>query len=295
MPMPFTRHPANPILSPDPLNTWEALNVFNPGVIHHNGLFHMFYRAQGLDYVSQIGYAVSSDGIHFNRMRSPVFSPSTANETRGVEDPRITFLAEENRFIMAYTAYSDLGIMPMFAESHNLIQWTRLGHLVEGEDNKDHVLFPRKINGNYFSFHRRPPSIGYATSEDMIHWDLKGPILSPRASSWDNLRVGAGGVPIETEEGWLVIYHAYDQDHIYRLGACLLDLDEPWNVITRSEHFFMEPAEIWEQKGDVPNVVFSCANPVVEEKIYLYYAGADRMIGLATAPLQDVIDYAKAG
>jgi len=289
--MPFKRHPANPILVPDPLNSWEALNVFNPAVVHHEGLFHMLYRAQGLDYVSSIGYAVSEDGVHFNRMRDPVFTPEGPHEARGVEDPRITYLPDEDRFIMAYTAYSDLGVTPMFAESNNLITWRRLGALVYGEENKDHVLFPKKINGRYFSFHRRPPSICFAFSSDLITWELQGSILKPRPESWDSVRVGAGGVPIQTGEGWLVIYHAYDHEHIYRLGACLLDLNEPWRVINRAATFFMEPAEIWEQKGDVPNVVFSCANPVLNGTVCLYYAGADRMIGLATASLQDVLDY----
>jgi predicted GH43/DUF377 family glycosyl hydrolase len=90
----------------------------------------------------------------------------------------------------------------------------------------------------------------------------------------------------------LVIYHAYDYDHIYRLGACLLDIQEPWRVISRAAAHFMQPSEIWEQKGDVPYVVFSCANPVKEKTVYLYYAGADRMIGLATASLSDLLDYA---
>jgi beta-1,2-mannobiose phosphorylase / 1,2-beta-oligomannan phosphorylase len=291
----FKRHPANPILVPDPLNHWEALNVFNPGVVFHQGLFHMFYRAQGLNYVSCIGYAVSQDGVHFNKLREPILSSHGREENRGVEDPRITYLPEEHRFIMAYTAYSDLGITPMFAESRNLITWTRLGALVRGEDNKDHVIFPKKVNNHYVSFHRRPPSIGLATSEDMNDWDLHGPVLEPRTNSWDCLRVGAGGVPIETEEGWLVIYHAYDYEHIYRLGACLLDLEEPQRVIYRSSNYFMEPQEIWEMKGDVPNVVFSCANPLVNGEIYLYYGGADRMIGLATANLQEVIDFVKHG
>jgi predicted GH43/DUF377 family glycosyl hydrolase len=291
--MPFVRHPLNPILTPDPLNSWEALNVFNPGVIYHQGMFHMFYRAQGLDYVSSIGYAVSSDGLHFNRLRNPVISPQGSEESRGVEDPRVTYLENEGRFIMAYTAYSDLGITPMFAESNNLITWHRIGPLVRGEDNKDHVLFPRKIRGKYFSFQRRPPSIGYAFSDNLLSWDLKSPILEPRSGAWDSDRVGAGGVPIETDHGWLVIYHAYDHDHVYRLSACILDLEEPWRVLHRAQGYFMEPREIWEQKGDVPNVVFSCANPLVSGTIYLYYAGADRMIGLATAKLADVIDFAK--
>lgn len=286
------RHPDNPILRPNPLNDWEALNVFNPGVIYHNNLFHMFYRAQGLDYVSHIGYAVSSDGVHFNRLQQPVFSPELEDEKRGVEDPRLTYLQDEGRFIMAYTAYGATGsITPRFAESCNLIEWRRLGALVEGEDNKDHVLFPRKIKGRYVSFHRRPPSIWLAYSDDpeLSNWGDFVEVMGPREDGWDSKRVGGGGAPIETEHGWLVLYHAYDFDHVYRLGVCLLDLDDPRRVISRPRDFIMEPEMTWELKGDVPTVVFSAANPVVDGTVYVYYGGADRLIGLATCALDELV------
>ena len=305
--MKLKRHRLNPILKPLSLNPWEALNVFNCGVVYHNALFHMFYRAQGVDYVSYIGYAVSADGIHFNRLRDPVLSPADEWETRGVEDPRITYLADEARFIMAYTAYSPLGITPMFAESTNLITWRRIGPLVTGEDNKDHVLFPRKIKGRYVTFHRRPPSIWIATSEDLKHWDDFAVAMEPREEAWDCNRVGAAGVPIETEEGWLVIYHAYYFDRFYRLGVCLLDLDDPTRVIARPASFIIEPREPWEIKGDVPNVIFSTANPVVStavgvpsdertaDIVYVYYGGADRVIGLATCELDELLAFARTG
>lgn len=286
------RHPDNPILRPNPLNDWEALNVFNPGVIYHNNLFHMFYRAQGLDYVSHIGYAVSSDGVHFNRLQQPVFSPELEDEKRGVEDPRLTYLQDEGRFIMAYTAYGATGsITPRFAESCNLIEWRRLGALVEGEDNKDHVLFPRKIKGRYVSFHRRPPSIWLAYSNDpeLSNWGDFVEVMGPREDGWDSKRVGGGGAPIETEHGWLVLYHAYDFDHVYRLGVCLLDLEDPRRVISRRRDFIMEPEMTWELKGDVPTVVFSAANPVVDGAVYVYYGGADRLIGLATCALDELV------
>ena len=291
--MQLQRHLANPILKPNPLHEWESLNVFNCGVVHHNGLFHMFYRAQGVDYVSHIGYAVSADGVHFNRLQEPVFSPHDEWDTRGVEDPRITYLADEGRSVMAYTAYSPLGITPMFAESANLIAWRRIGPLVTGEDNKDHVLFPRRIGGRYVSFHRRPPSLWLAYSADLETWGDFEPVLSPRADSWDCNRVGAGGVPIETEDGWLVIYHAYDFEHVYRLGVCLLDLDDPSKILARADSFIMEPREPWEITGDVPNVIFAAANPVVDGTVYLYYGGADRVIGLATCTLDDLLDFVK--
>ena len=293
--MKLQRHPASPILKPNPFNEWEALNVFNCAVVHHNDLFHMFYRAQGADYVSRIGYAVSTDGVHFNRLQQPIFYPETEWETRGVEDPRVTHLTHEERFIMAYTAYSPTGITPMFAESTNLITWQRIGPLVTGQKNKDHVLFPRKIGGRYASFHRPPPAIWIAYSDDLRDWGDFQPVMEPRPGLWDGNTVGAAGVPIETEHGWLIIYHAYDDERTYRFGAALLDLDDPSRVISRPKDFIMEPEEVWEFKGDVPWAIFSTANPVVDGTVYVYYGGADRVIGLATCRLDDLLEFARFG
>lgn len=306
--MKLQRHPANPLLLPDPTSDWETYNVFNPSVIHYNGLFHMHYRAQGLDWLSRIGYAVSVDGVHWNRLRRPVLEPLDVSDARGIEDPRVTEI--EGRFYMCYTAFSrevpsDVkvthmggGVTPMIAVSDNLISWERLGSIVRGEDNKDHVLFPRRINGRYVALHRRPPQVWLAESDDLIHWQEEHmrPIFGPRPDNgWDEKRVGGNGVPIETEHGWLMLYHAYNDDHVYRLGVCLLDLDDPANVIRRAKDFIFEPQELWELRGDVPNVVFSCANPVVDGTVYVYYGGADHVIGLATCKLDELLDFARHG
>ena len=172
------RHPANPLLYPDPTSDWECYNVFNPGVLYHNGLFHMYYRAQGLDWVSRIGYAVSEDGIDWNRLRQPVLEPIDGTDSRGVEDARLVEL--EGAFYMTYTAYGREfpgpgepthlggGIMPMIARSENLITWERLGAIVRGEDNKDHVLFPRQVGGRYAALHRRWPHVWLAYSDEVI-------------------------------------------------------------------------------------------------------------------------------
>ncbi len=122
------RYAGNPILEPDPAHAWEALNVFNAAAVYHNGLFHLLYRAQGLDYVSRIGYAASADGYHWLRFDRPVFSPSGELESRGVEDPRLTWL--DGRFYMVYVAYSALGTRVALAESENLVSWRRVGILL---------------------------------------------------------------------------------------------------------------------------------------------------------------------
>ncbi len=292
--MQLVRHPQSPVLYPNPLNPWEALNVFNCGVVQHNGLFHMFYRAQGVDYISRIGYAVSADGLRWNRLQHPVVEPHQGRDDyRGVEDPRITPL--DGAFYMTYTAYGVNSYFPMIARSENLIQWQDIGPL-ERAENKDHVLFPEKINGRYVILHRRPRHIWIAYSDDIIHWDGHAVILSPRPDNgWDSVSIGGNGVPIKTEHGWLVFYHGYDERRIYRQSVVLLDLDDPTKVIHRPSGFIMEPYETWEIIGDVPNVVFSCAALVVAEDIYFYYGGADRLVGLATAPFADVLDYARRG
>jgi predicted GH43/DUF377 family glycosyl hydrolase len=298
------RHPANPVLLPDPASDWECYNVFNPAVVYHNGLFHMLYRAQGLDWVSRIGYAVSEDGVHWNRLRRPVLEPVDGTDSRGVEDPRVTEI--DGVFYMCYTAYgrefhgrgrpthAGGGITPMIARSHNLITWETLGPIVRGEDNKDHVLFPRRINGRYVALHRRRPHVWLAYSDDLLTWSESDmfPIFGPRPDNrWDSRTVGANGAPIETEHGWLMLYHGYDDDHVYRFGACLLDLENPRQVIRRPRDPIFWPQELWELRGDVPNVVFSCANPVVGDTVYVYYGGGDHVIGLATCKLRDLVDF----
>ncbi len=287
--MRLQRYPHNPILLPNPVHAWEALNVFNAAVVYHNGLFHMLYRAQGLDYVSHIGYAVSEDGFHWSRLDRPVLSPREPWEARGVEDPRITHL--DGVFYMTYTGYSARGTRAAMARSTNLITWERMGIILPNENNKDHTLFPEKINGRYALLHRRPPDIWLAYSDDLVHWTDHRIIMRPRPGTWEHLKIGAGGPPIKTPVGWLIVYHAVDARHVYRLGAALLDLEDPSLVRHRSPEPILEPEETWEVKGDVPNVVFACANVVVDGTLYVYYGGADRVMAVATCPLDDLLAY----
>lgn len=292
--MRLVRHPRSPLLYPNPLHQWESLNVFNPAVTWHNGLFHMHYRAQGVDFVSRIGYAVSADGLEWNRLEKPVLAPHDGeNDYRGVEDPRVTPL--DGAFYMTYTAFGAHSYYPMIARSENLITWEDIGPL-ERAENKDHILFPEKIGGRYAILHRRPPSIWIAFSDDLRTWTDHRVIMTPREDGdWDSTRIGANGVPIKTEHGWLLFYHGYPTPIVYRQSVALLDLEDPSHVIHRPRGFIMEPQETWEIRGDVPNVIFSSAALVVEDELYFYYAGSDRLIGLATAPYAAVLDFARHG
>ncbi len=286
--MELQRYEGNPILLPNPFHRWESLNVFNAAVVHHNGLFHMLYRAQGPDYVSHIGYAVSEDGFRWARLDRPVLSPKDPWEVRGVEDPRVTRIGDA--FYMTYTGYSPQGTRACLARSVNLIAWERLGVLLPDEDNKDHVLFPERIRGRYALLHRRPPDIWLAYSDDLLHWTDHRPILRPRPGSWESLKIGAGGPPLRTEKGWLLIYHGVDENRVYRLGAALLALEDPSRVLARLPDPILEPRETWEVKGDVPNVVFACGNVVVDGTLYVFYGGADRVMAVATCPLEELLD-----
>lgn len=297
-----------PVMEPDPTSPWENVNVFNPSVIYHNGLFHMHYRAEGVDWVSRIGYAVSEDGIHWNRLREPVLSPKGPRESRGVQDPRVTEL--EGAFYMTYTAWSPYekgedcaggNIFPMIAKSSNLITWDRIGPIEEYRNNKDHVLFPRKIGGRYAALIRRripKPVISVAFSDDLVSWgedDFK-PIFGSRPDNWwDNPSVGGNGVPIECDEGWLLFYHGTDEKHVYRIGVALLAKDDPSAIINRPKEPLLAPEEVWEVRGDVPNVVFSNANIRVGDTAYVFYGGGDHVIGLATCDFDKLVDYAKNG
>lgn len=294
--MQLIRHPQSPLLYPNPLHRWESMNVFNAAITEHNGLFHMHYRAQGVDFISHVGYAVSPDGLIWNRLQNPVMSPHRDREDyRGVEDPRVTPL--EGEFYLCYTAYGINGNYPMIARSENLITWEDVGPL-ETTENKDHVLFPEKINGRYAILHRRRPHIWVAYSDDLKTWDNHTIIMSPRddgQDAWDSKSIGANGLPVKTPYGWLLFYHGYSEAHIYRHSVALLDLNDPSKVLHRPKTYIMEPTETWEIRGDVPNVIFSCSNNVVGDQLYFYYGGADRMIGLATAPFADVVAFAREG
>jgi predicted GH43/DUF377 family glycosyl hydrolase len=121
------------------------------------------------------------------------------------------------------------------------------------------------------------------------------PIFWPRSGEWDCKSVGTNGVPIETEYGWLLLYHGYDEEHVYKFGACLRNLEDPSQIVHRPRDPIFWPEELWELLGDVPNVVFSCANPEVDGTVYVYYGGGDHVVGLATCRLDELVGFARRG
>lgn len=281
----------NPILKPKRENDWESKLVFNPGAIYDKGLFHLIYRAVGEDDISRIGYAVSMDGYEFFRLDKPVFTPRGVAESKGCEDPRIVSI--DGKLYMTYTAYSIKGVRVSLASTQNFIQWERFGVVLPDMENKDAVLFPERINGKYVMLHRpmEPPrSIWIAYSDDLIHWSDFKKVMTPLEGRWDSVGIGSASPPVKTEKGWLLIYHGIDEESVYRLGVALLDLNDPSQVIGRHPDPVLQPEEDYELRGEVREVVFGCGICEVEEKYFIYYGAADRVICGATAEKRDLLD-----
>lgn len=281
----------NPILSPTK-NDWESKAVMNCGVTKYKGKIYIIYRAVDKENISRFGLAISNDGFTIEkRFNKPVFSPKKDYEALGVEDPRITKMG--NSYYITYTGYrhklQDTCITrAALAVTKDFRKFQRLGIILPNENNKDVVLFPQKINGRYAILHRRVPDIWLAYSKDLINWTDHKKILYPRSNKWDCEKIGAGGPPIKTKEGWLLFYHGVDKNKIYRLGVLLMDADNPSRVFRYDDHI-LEPTEKWEKKGLVPNVVFTCGAVKIGDKIFVYYGGADKYIGVATIKKKELL------
>ncbi len=301
------------ILEPDPSHEWEAGAVFNCGVVIHRQRFHMLYRAvwgrykktaEGYEnYISFIGHASSTDGIHFERDPEPVMIPESSFDRFGCEDPRITPF--EGRFLITYTALSmpassGRGYRVALAETKDFKVFSKYGVVIPDIDDKDAVIFPKRINGKIAIIHRafgRNIQIAYMQRipESKEFWKghieeiEKHTILRP-TYSWEAIKIGAGVPPIEVESGYLLIYHAKGQDHKYRVGAALLDREHPHRVIARLSYPIIEPTEEFEIEGDVKNVVFPCGAVQVEHELYIYYGAADKRCALAILNLPKLLN-----
>ena len=285
-----------PILSPIPHHPWEAAAVFNSAAILHDSRVHLIYRATNVSsngrdgvYINNLGYAVSDDGVHFERREKPILVNDIDQELRGPEDPRIVSL--DDIFYMTYTGFGgrfDGDYRISLASSHDLIHWERHGVLMD-EPNKDAALFPERISGRYAMLHRRPPDIWIGFSDDLRQWNSHIRIMEPRPdSTWENEKIGAAGPPLRIDSGWLLIYHGVNREKHYSLGVALLDADDPTQVIHRQLEPILEPSTDWEVHGYVPNVVFSCGHVVMNDRLLVYYGGADTAIGVAAIDLTEM-------
>jgi beta-1,2-mannobiose phosphorylase / 1,2-beta-oligomannan phosphorylase len=298
----FTRHPANPVLTaaqwPYPINS-----VFNPAATVVNGDTVLLCRVEDRRGISHLTVARSPDGLTDWRIdEEPLIAddPDDRSSMWGVEDARVTRLPDLDAWLIAYTAYGPDGPCVALASTDDFKAVQRLGIAVPPED-KNACLFPRRVDGQYLLFHR-PVSVTagragawLSRSTDLRSWTTPEPVLAPRAGAWwDALRVGVGPPPIETEAGWLVIYHGVKQmvtGPIYRVGLALLDRDTPRHVLRRSNEWVFAPAAPYELVGDAPGVVFptGLVHDRESDEVRIYYGAADTCIAVATAPLSELV------
>lgn len=174
--------------------------------------------------------------------------------------------------------------------------------------NRNGVMFPRKIDGR-FAMLSRPSDTGhtafgdifYSESPDLTFWGRHRHVMAPapfEQSAWQCMKIGAGPIPIETSEGWLLIYHGVLRScngYVYAFGSALLDLKQPWKVIARSGPYLISPREPYECMGDVPNVTFPCAALHDSEtgRIAVYYGCADSVTGLAFGYIDEIVEFTK--
>jgi predicted GH43/DUF377 family glycosyl hydrolase len=292
------RFKGNPVLEPIVENAWESRLVFNAAALHLKDRVHILYRAMGNDAISRIGYASTSDGYRIDyRSPTPIFEPKEQVEHSGCEDPRLSLF--DDKVVMAYTALSEvdhgqlyqIGLTSIGVEDflNREWKWNSRALPFRGIRNKDAVLFPRRINGKYVMLHRFDPDVCVAYSADLETWCNIRSIFGPRIKSWDSWKIGAGGSPIEVNEGWLMIYHGVSFEKVYCLGVVLLDKNDPEMVLYRSEIPILVPVKDYERFGKVPNVVFSCGNVLIDGKVLVYYGAADTVLCVATYELSELL------
>lgn len=245
--------------------------------------------------ISHLRLARSDDGIHFAVDEKPAVGWSGRYERWGMEDPRIVCLDEEGIYCITYTAVSELGAMPAILLTKDFERYERLGAAFPPE-NKDVVIFPRKINGFYQAFHRPvpfeigTPDIWQADSPDLVHWGNHRHVCGVTEDGWENGRIGSGAPPVYTKAGWLHIYHAADKNNRYCLGAMLTELNEPGKIIKKAKLPIFEPEKDYETNGFFGKVVFTCGCILEDGDLLVYYGAADDKICRARIALQEIMD-----
>lgn len=261
---------------------FEAMAVFNPTVIVEDGIFYMLYRAEDWKGVSRIGLAESKDGINFVRRPEPVLSPTERYEIwGGCEDPRVVKI--KDTYYLTYTAYNGWRAKLALATSTDLVHWEKHGVIIPWPWSKAGAIVPWKINGRYVMYFG-DSSIWIAYSDDLIDWDVVNePVMKTRSDHFDSRGIEPGPIPIMTEQGILLIYNGWNDNITYKVGAVLFSVDDPTRVLKRLDQPILEPTEVSELQGQVPNVVFASSLVQHEGVLYLYYGGADSCIGVAIA------------
>lgn len=295
---------ANPIIPHDHLPTSNS--IFNSAVVPYQDGFAGVFRCDDKRRVMQLHAGTSEDGLNWTiepeRIQWVPDDPRVG-EISAFEhayDPRVTWL-EDRYYVTWCNGYHGPTIGVGYTHDFQTFYQMENAFL---PFNRNGVLFPRKIDGHH-ALLSRPSDAGhtpfgdiyYSESPDMVHWGRHRFVMGA-TTGWQATKIGAGPVPIETAEGWLLIYHGVltsCNGFVYSFGAALLDLDQPWKVRYRGEPYLLAPQAPYERTGDVPNVAFPCAALTDPEtgRMAIYYGGADTVVCLAFAYLDEVVDFVK--
>lgn len=319
-PIALTKVDKNPLVSPRDEYSWESWQTFNPGVVLLNDNVHFVYRAIGNDGISRVGYAFSEDGFSIDK-RSPypvyehkkgqkaefnIYSAFSGGSFGGAEDPRLVRVGDEGVLYMTYTACEGslrMGLTSIRVEDFLNSRWRwKSPSLISppNEIHKNWVIFPEKINGKYAILHTLNPEIKveYRDSLDFEEGEYIESVWGglERDGCWDKWIRGPGAPPVKTDEGWLLFYHAMGEEYSqYKVGAMLLDLEDPTKILHRSHAPVLEPDKDYENNGFKPGVVYVSGAVVKDGRLLVYYGGSDSYVCLAHIQLQDFIESLKEG
>jgi predicted GH43/DUF377 family glycosyl hydrolase len=290
------RWEGNPIISLQDLS-FRCSDIQNAGVALFQGETIMLLSIVSPEGRNLIHKASSRDGVNFSVepepfMFAPKDGPRAMYEDYGIRDPRITPV--NGTFYITYIADSELGLRLGLAKTTDFQSVEYLGYATQ-PDCKNGVLFPCLFDDRFALLKR--PGTGHmwlSFSQDLVFWGDDRVVMTPRGGHWDPSRIGAAAVPIEVDAGWLLIYYGAKDTSagpLVRLGAAMLDRNEPWRVIARSNIPLLSPRERYERIGDVPNMVFSCGALVRDGELWIYYGASDSCICIGTARIDEIVDF----
>lgn len=296
------RYENNPVIPRNLIPTSNS--IFNSAVVPFEGKFAGVFRCDDKQRNMRIHVGFSDDGINWNLNPERIVwqcDDPEVGEFQYAYDPRVAFI-EDRYYITWCNGYNH---KPTIGVGYTFDFKTF--HQLENAFlpfNRNGVMFPRKINGNYAMLSRPSDSghtpfgdIFYSESPDMTYWGKHRHVMSP-FKGWESTKIGAGPIPIETSEGWLMFYHGVLNScngFVYSFSAALLDIDKPWKVKARCSEYMISPQTIYECVGDVQNVAFPCASLCDADtgRIAIYYGCADTVTGLCFCNADEVVDYVK--
>ncbi len=280
----------------------KSNSIFNSAVVPYQGGFVGVFRIDDTRRVMDLYFGKSADGINWNINHEPIqFQCDDPEIAKFVYryDPRLCWL-EDRYYVTWCNGYHGPTIGVGYTHDFKTFHQMENAYL---PFNRNGVLFPRKVKGKYLMF-SRPSDNGHtpfgdiylSESPDMVHWGCHRWVMG--TGSWCYTKVGAGPIPIETSEGWLLIFHGCltsCNGFVYSMGAVLLDLEQPWKVRYRGAPYLLSPQTPYECVGDVPNVVFPCAAIVdgATNRMAIYYGAADTVVGLAFAKVDELVQWVK--